>query len=71
MGAAAKGNIVAQELAQYWVASIFYQAVVEAVLLYDSKTWCLPATATRPLESFHVKAARRLTDMRLKVFKGE
>ena len=53
------------------MASIFYQAVVEAMLLYDSKTWCLPAAATRPLESFHVKAARRLTDMRLKVFKGE
>ena len=40
---------------------MFYQAVVAAVLLYGSETWCLTDTARRPLDGFHVEAARRIT----------
>ena len=36
------------------VADMFYQAVVVAVVLCGSKTWCLPATARRPFEGFHI-----------------
>ena len=43
------------------MAGIFYQAVVAAVLLYGSETWCLTDTPRRPLDGFHVKAARRIT----------
>ena len=48
---------------------MFYQVVVVVVLLYSSKTWCLPATARRPLEDFHVEDARRLTGMILRKVK--
>ena len=40
---------------------MFYQAVVAAVLLYGSETWCLTDTARRPLDGFHVEAAWRIT----------
>ena len=43
------------------VVGMFYQAVVAAVLLYGSETWCLTDTARRPLDGFHVEAARRIT----------
>ena len=39
-------------------SGMFYQAVVATVLLYGSKTWCLPTTARRPLEGIHVKATK-------------
>ena len=43
------------------VARMFYQVVVAAVLLYGSETCCLTDTARRPLDGFHVEAARRIT----------
>ena len=43
---------------------MFYQAVVAAVLLYGSNTWCLTETALRPLNGFHVEAARRISGKR-------
>ena len=43
---------------------MFYQAVVAAVLLYGSETWCLTDTMRRPLDGFHVEAARRITGKR-------
>ena len=42
---------------------MFYQAVVVAVLLYDSKSWVLPPFALKVLEYFHVEAAQRMTGM--------
>ena len=42
---------------------MFYQAVVAAVLSYDSETWCLSGTVRHSLEGFHVKATRRLMGM--------
>ena len=50
---------------------MFYQAVVAAVLLYGSETWCVTDTARRPLEGFHVEAARRITGKKpYKIKKG-
>ena len=64
-------KVIATDTVPPRVAGMFYQAVVAAVLLYGSETWCLPATARRPLEGFHVEAARRLTGTRPKEVKGE
>ena len=50
---------------------MFYQAVVAAVLLYGSETWCLTDTARRPLDDFHMEAARRIASkMSRKVRRG-
>ena len=46
------------------VGGMFYQAVVVAVLLYGSESWCLPSLSLDVLEGFHVEAARRITRMR-------
>ena len=54
-------KIIAKEEVQPKVAGMFYQAVVAAVLLYGSETWCLTNTARRPLDGFHVEAVRRIT----------
>ncbi len=42
------------------VAAKFYIAVVQAVLLYGSKTWVLLMTALASLEGFHIRAAYRM-----------
>ena len=57
-------KVIATENVPPRVAGMFYQAVVAAVLLYGSKTWCMTAAARRPLEGLHVEAARRLTGRR-------
>jgi hypothetical protein len=50
---------------------MFYQAVVNTVLLYDSSnTWVLPPSILQCLEGFHVEATRRLTGMRPKRIRG-
>ena len=65
-------KIIAKEEVAPRVAGMFYQAVVAAVLLYGSETWCLTDAARRPLDGFHVEAARRLTGKRpYKIGKGE
>ena len=46
------------------VGGMFYQAVVVAVLLYGSESWCLPSSALDILEGFHVEATRRITRIR-------
>jgi hypothetical protein len=38
----------------------FYKAVVQAVLLYGSKTWVLSTAALVSLEGFHIRAAYRM-----------
>ena len=43
---------------------MFYQAVVAAVLLYGSKSWCLPSSTLSVLEEFQVEAAQRITGIR-------
>ena len=42
------------------VAAKFYTTVVQAVLLYGSKTWVLSTTALARLEGFHIRAAYRM-----------
>ena len=42
------------------VAAMFYNAVVQAVLLYGSETWVLSPTAMACLEGFHICAAYRM-----------
>ena len=42
------------------IAAKFYKAVVQAVLLYNSKTWNLTSSALARLKGFHVHAAYRM-----------
>ncbi len=42
------------------IAAKFYKAVVQAVLLYGSKTWVLLTAALVSLEGFHIRAAYRM-----------
>ncbi len=37
------------------MASKFYQAVLQAILLYGSRTWNLTASALARLEGFHIR----------------
>jgi hypothetical protein len=39
---------------------MFYKAVVQAVLLFGSETWCLTPTARKRLEGFQVRASYRM-----------
>ena len=51
------GQVLWSENASPDVAAKFYKAVVQAMLLYDSKTWVLSPTAIARLEGFHIHAA--------------
>ncbi len=42
------------------VAAEFYLALVQAVLLYGSKTWIISPQAMVQLEGFHIRAAWRM-----------
>ena len=65
-------KVIAKDEVAPRVEGMFYQAVVAAVLLYGSETWCVTDAARRPLDGFHVEAARRITGKRpYKVGKGE
>ena len=54
---------------EYWpasicpprVTSIFYKAVVQAILLYSSETWVLTKHTLTMLETFHHRVARQIT----------
>ena len=52
------------------VTGMFYQTVVASVILCSSKSWVVSPLVLRELEGFHMKAARRLTDMRPRKVKG-
>ena len=43
---------------------MFYQAVVDVILLYGGKSWMLPPIQLARPEGFHVECARQLTDMK-------
>ena len=51
------GQVLRSKNASPRVAAKFYTAVVQAVLLYGSKTWVLSTTALARLEGFHIRAA--------------
>ena len=42
---------------------MFYKAIVQAVLLFESEIWNLPPLALKFLEGFHLQAAQRMTGM--------
>jgi hypothetical protein len=48
------GKVLRSENATPWVAAKFYKAVVQAVLLYGSKTWNLTKAVLAQLEGYHV-----------------
>ena len=54
------GQVLRSKNASPRVVAKFYKAVVQAVLLYGSKTWVLSSTALARLEGFHIRAAYRM-----------
>ncbi len=42
------------------ICDISYKAVVQAILLYGSETWCLSPTLLVRLKGFHIKAAHQM-----------
>ena len=44
---------------------MFYKATVQAVLLYGSEMWSLSLTTIKRLEGFHIRAAWRMSGLRL------
>jgi hypothetical protein len=54
------GQVLRGENVTPWVAAKFYKAVVQAILLYGSKTWNLTATALARLEGFHIHVAYKM-----------
>ncbi len=45
------------------VSGVFYQATMQAVLLFGSETWKLSPSSLKILEGFHLRAARRMAGM--------
>jgi hypothetical protein len=54
------GQVLRGENATPWVATKFYKAVIQAILLYGSKTWNLTASALARLEGFHIRTAYKM-----------
>jgi hypothetical protein len=58
------GQVLRSKNPTPWVAAKFYKAVVQAVLLYGSKTWNLTkAVLARLVEGLHVRAAYRMAQV--------
>ena len=51
------GKVLRGENTSPTIAAKFYLAVVQAILLYGSKTWVIPPQAMARLEGFHIRAA--------------
>ncbi len=51
------GQVLRNENKSPFVAVQFYQAVIQAILLYGSKMWVISQTAMAQLEGFHIRAA--------------
>ncbi len=54
------GQVPRNENMSLLVAGWFYQAVVQAILLYGSEMWVISQTAMAWLEGFHIRAAYRM-----------
>jgi hypothetical protein len=54
------GQVLRNENVSPHIAATFYKAVVQAILLYGSKTWVLFQTALARLEGFHIRATYRM-----------
>ncbi len=57
------GQVLRNENVSPHVAATFYKAVVQAILLYGSKTWVLSRTALVRLEGFHIRAVYWMAKM--------
>ncbi len=54
------GQVLQSENALPPIAARFYQAIVQAILLYGSKTWVISRTALARLKGLHIRAAYRM-----------
>jgi hypothetical protein len=54
------GQVLRSENASPHISARFYQAIVQAILLYGSETWVLSQTALAWIEGFHICAAYRM-----------
>ncbi len=54
------GKVLRGENTPPTVAAKFYLAIVQAILLYGSKTWVISPQAMAQLEGFHIRAAWRM-----------
>jgi hypothetical protein len=57
------GQVLRSKNVTPWVATKFYKAVVQVVLLYGSETWNLMKAVLAWLEGFHVQAAYRMAQV--------
>ncbi len=57
------GKVLWSENMSPIIAAKFYLAVVQAILLYGSKTWVISPHAMAHLEEFHIRAAWRMAKM--------
>ena len=53
-------NVCRSENVPPKTAAIFYQAVIQSVLLFGSEAWCLTETTLKELRGFHITAAYRM-----------
>jgi hypothetical protein len=56
------GQVLRRKNASPFVAAQSYQAIIQAILLYGSKTWVISWTTLARLEGFHIPAAYRMAN---------
>jgi hypothetical protein len=54
------GQVFCSKNALPFVAARFYQAIIQAILLYGSKTWVISWTTLARLEGFHIRSAYQM-----------
>jgi hypothetical protein len=54
------GQVLWSKNVSPFVAARFYQAIIQAILLYGSESWVISWTAMARLEGFHIRAAYRM-----------
>jgi hypothetical protein len=54
------GQVLRSKNVSPFVAARFYQAIIQAILLYGSESWVISRTAMARLEGFHIRAAYRM-----------
>jgi hypothetical protein len=58
-------RVLQAENASPRTSRMFYKATAQAVLLYGSETWSLMPSSLKGLEGFHIRAAWRISGLRL------
>ncbi len=54
------GQVLRSKNVSPFVAARFYQAIIQAILLYGSKSWVISWTAMVRLKGFHIHAKYRM-----------